>query len=65
MIYLLLAVALIVAKIVALPLLLLQKKPPPEPDKPPGPPKLAIEIYLARIISLVRPPNIYSCSIAF
>ena len=42
---------------VALPLLLPQPKRPPEPDKSPGPPKLAIKIYLARVISLVRPPN--------
>ena len=57
-IYLVLAVALIVVKVVAKPLLLLQKKPPPERDKSPGPPKLAIKIYLARVISLVRPPTI-------
>ena len=33
------------------------KKPPPEPDKSPGPPKLAIKTYLARVVSLVLPPR--------
>ena len=46
MIYLLLGVALVVVKVVAEPLLLLQKKLPPEGDKAPGPPKLAIKSYL-------------------
>ena len=65
MIYLVLTVAVILVKVVAKPLLLLQKpllllqkKPPPEPDKSPGPPKLAIKMYLARIISQVRPPKV-------
>ena len=43
MIYMLLGMALWVVKVVAKPLLLLQKKPPPEPYKSPGPPKLAIK----------------------
>ena len=46
MIYMLLGVALAVVKVVAKPLLLLQKKPLPEADKSPGPPKLAITSYL-------------------
>ena len=37
---------------------LTQKKPPSERDKSPGPPEPAIKIYLARVISLVRPPTI-------
>ena len=40
----LLGVAWAVVKVVAKPLLLLQKKPPPEAYKPPGPPKLAIKV---------------------
>ena len=46
-----------VVAVVALPPLLPQSKPPPERDKSPGPPKLAITNYLARVISLVRPPT--------
>ena len=59
-IYLILAVASSVVAVVALRLLLPQSKPPPELDKSPGSPKLAIKIYLARVISLVRPPNLRS-----
>ncbi len=39
-----LGVALVVVKVMAKPLLLLQKKRPPEPAKSPGPPKLALEV---------------------
>ncbi len=45
-IYLLLGVALAVVKVVAKPLLLLQKKPPPEAYKSPGAPKLALKSYM-------------------
>ena len=48
MIYMLVGVALGVVKVVAKPLLLLQKKPPPEAYKSPGPPKLAIKSYMLR-----------------
>ena len=46
-------------------LLLPLSKPPREPDKSPGPPKLAIKIYLARVISLVRPPSLVTFPINF
>ena len=49
---------MIVVKVAAKPLVLLQEKPPPERGKSPGPPRLAIKNYLARVISLFRPPNI-------
>ena len=49
-IYMLLGLALVVVKVVAKPLLLLQKKPPPEADKSPGPPKLAIKTYMLGIM---------------
>ena len=45
MIYMLLGVAFGVVKVVAKPLLLLQKKPPPEAYKSPGPQKLAIKNF--------------------
>ena len=51
MIYVLLVVGLVVVKVMAKPLLLLQKKPPPEADKSPGSPKLAIKSYLLRELS--------------
>ena len=50
-IYLLPGVALVVVKVVAKPLLLLQKKPTPETDKSPGSPQLAITSYLLRELS--------------
>ena len=56
----LLGVASAVVKVVAKPLLLLQKKPPPEAYKSPGPPKLAINSYLLGVICLVRPPS-FAC----
>ena len=56
-IYMLLGVAFSVVAVVALPLLLPQPKRPPEADKSPGPPKLAIKIYLLGVICSVRPLN--------
>ena len=47
-IYMLLGVTFCVVKVVAKPLLLLQKKPPPEADKSPGSPKLAIKRHMFR-----------------
>ena len=55
MVYLVLAVAFSAVAVVALPLLLPQSKLPPEPDKSPGPPKIAIKMFLGRVMSLVRP----------
>ena len=51
-IYLIPGVAFSVQAAVALPLLLAHTKRPPEPNRSPGPPKLDIKFYLARVTCL-------------